>query len=107
MMRVKWSVVRIWNVGTYGITFPRDDKRTFGMLWKYLAHEQLQEEMDICSSCKGVIGYRFSLIDVRETNTGRLVNENQCCFLIPPIGIINSAVPILVDQTGTQLLKHP
>lgn len=90
------------------IAFARNMKWSFSVLRKNLTSEDLQEMVHIRGSHERVAREWIALVHIRETNASRLVDKDESRILVPSIRIVNSAAAVvfLVDQTGTELLKH-
>lgn len=75
-------------------------------IWEDIACEKLQKVMHILCSREACSRKRDSLIDVAETDTSGLINEDNVGVLAPSIFVVHGTIPRLVDQARPQLAQQ-
>lgn len=85
------------------IAFSRNMKVAVLVLREDLTNEHLEKEVHVMRSDERVIRHRCPFVYIAETDTCRLVDEEESSVLIPAIRIVISPIAVLIDQARAKL----
>jgi hypothetical protein len=71
-----------------------------GILWES-AKEQLEEGIHVLGSIRRIRDI-ITICRVRETNVGRLIQENDVGFLVPRVRVESSSISSFIDNARTE-----
>jgi len=72
------------------------------MLREHNRNEHLEEDVHINRSNERRIWDWRALVDVREANTSRLINEQERCLFVPAESIVDRTIAMIIDEAWAE-----